>query len=353
MYVTLDMERLRNPYSGLGQFCWHLGKALMDLPKDAFHFEWLVPKHLENEWNGRGLRVWNKWWPMSTQTDVWHCTHQDSKLWPSDQRTPVLMTIHDLNFLEREDYSPTKKQRKLSRLQQRITRCKGLAYISHFVRDWTHAHLKIPQHTIERVIYNGNNLAPGAAQSARPSWATWQPFVFSIGLHPKKNYDALLPLLAQLPDLRWVIAGAGGQAYKKTLELAAAEAKVADRLIFTEAVRESEKQWLFAHCEALWFPSKAEGFGLPVVEAMSLGKPVFLSRSTSLPEIGGTAAFYFDNFSKENLYKTYLNGMETYNKNPQISHQIRAWADQFSWKNAAQAYGDFYQTLSNNQPCNA
>ena len=55
-------------------------------------------------------------------------------------------------------------------------------------------------------------------------------------------------------------------------------------------IDDATKAWLLGHCEAFVFPSLAEGFGLPPLEAMYFGAPVFLSRLTSLPEIGGSQA---------------------------------------------------------------
>ena len=58
------------------------------------------------------------------------------------------------------------------------------------------------------------------------------------------------------------------------------------------------------HCEAFLFPSLFEGLGLPVIEAMSHGKPVFSSMQTSLSEIAGEYAFAFDSFEPELMART-------------------------------------------------
>jgi len=56
-------------------------------------------------------------------------------------------------------------------------------------------------------------------------------------------------------------------------------------------ISESDKIFYYKNCLAFAFPSLREGFGFPVLEAMTFGKPVFLSNKTSLPEIGGSHAF--------------------------------------------------------------
>jgi glycosyltransferase involved in cell wall biosynthesis len=103
-----------------------------------------------------------------------------------------------------------------------------------------------------------------------------------------------------------------------------------------------------ANCEALLFPSLAEGFGLPVIEAMYEGKPVFLSKHTSLPEIGGSMAFYFDNFSEQHmtsLIRSKLNDISTYREN--FEAKSKEYAKQFNWKNCVNQYLDLYTKLGN------
>ena len=90
-------------------------------------------------------------------------------------------------------------------------------------------------------------------------------------------------------------------------------------------------------------PSQAEGFGLPVVEAMQLGKPVFLSRLTSLPEVGGEAAYYFDDFSPATMQQALQSGLAQHS--PARVAQAQAQAAQFSWTQAAADYLAIYQEL--------
>lgn len=347
------MERLRNPYSGLGQYCLQLGKALAALPDAGVQFEYLMPPQSGFDFGSgvqaRALSKKDRWLGFRTNADLWHCTHQDSAFWPRDRHIPVVMTIHDLNFLEREDYSPAKKRFKRWQLQRRVNRCKGLVYISRFTRQWVNQQLHIAPGIQQCVIYNGNNLS-GEAGIPRPEWAAWNPFLFSIGIHPKKNYAATLPLLAKLSEYQWVIAGTDSKGYRQSLEKQAAALGIDGQLLFTGPVSEPEKQWLYEHCAALLFPSLSEGFGLPVVEAMAVGKPVFLSKLTSLPEVGGPEAFYFDDFSVETQYITFKKGMEAYQNDPEKPNRLQAWAAQFDWNRTAMEYLNFYAKVTQSIP---
>lgn len=341
------MERLRNPNAGLGQYCLQLGRALAAQPvSQTTQFECYLPTYLNGVFGTSigylASRKWHKLTGVSTDAALWHCMHQDSAYFPKGKRTAIAMTIHDLNFLERADYSHWRKKIKMMRIQRRINQVKGLVYVSAFVKKVVHNHLNIPMGVLEKVIYNGvsvgemSNVANGLER---------QPFLFSIGLHPKKNYAPALPLLKSNPDYQWVIAGSGSNSYRAELEKEAAAMGVSSQLVFKGAVSEAEKWQLYQHCQALIFPSLSEGFGLPVLEAMVCGKPVFLSDLGSLPEIGGVEAYYFKSFDPGHIRQVFAEGMKSFNSDPEKPKRLKAYAKTFKWENAAKDYLEFYEKL--------
>ena len=111
------------------------------------------------------------------------------------------------------------------------------------------------------------------------------------------------------------------------------------------AVCDVEKASLLRHCRALLQPSIAEGFGLPVVEAMALGKPVFLRPATSLPEVGGEVAYYFDEVSPEAIAKAIIDGLSAYDIEPSQAEALRARARLFDYRRMAQGYLQFYHEI--------
>jgi glycosyltransferase involved in cell wall biosynthesis len=92
------------------------------------------------------------------------------------------------------------------------------------------------------------------------------------------------------------------------------------------------------------FPSLTEGFGLPPVEAMQFGKPVFLSRLTSLPEVGADAAYYFDSWAPTAMRQVIEQGLQ-HGAQPQRIARVRQRAAVFDWDKAAKAYLDLYARL--------
>lgn len=147
-------------------------------------------------------------------------------------------------------------------------------------------------------------------------------------------------------DLDLLIAGiTQDESYKNKIISIAENCGVADRVKFLGAITEEEKINYMTHCELFVFPSIAEGFGLPVVEAMSLGKKTLLSSMTSLPEIGGDLSHYFDNFDEEYLRHFGGNGLINILSTDTPAKDIIKWSEQFCWEKAAGSYWDVYNSL--------
>jgi glycosyltransferase involved in cell wall biosynthesis len=164
-------------------------------------------------------------------------------------------------------------------------------------------------------------------------------------MNRKKNYHSLLPLLQHDVNLELVISGRIDDVdYYNDILSQAKKLNVRDQVRLTGQISEQEKSWYFKNCNAFVFPSKAEGFGLPVTEAMSEGKPVFLSSSTALSEIGGEAAFYFSDFTPQNIHEQFDAGMKQYKK-AGMKDCIMQRAKDFSWQKAAAAYVGIYRSL--------
>ncbi|WP_435523921.1 glycosyltransferase [Chryseobacterium indoltheticum] len=118
------------------------------------------------------------------------------------------------------------------------------------------------------------------------------------------------------------------------------------RVHILENVENNEKYFLLQHCESYCHPSLAEGFGIPPVEAMFFGKPVFLSNLTSLPEIGGDLAFYFNDFSPNSMKRVYDEGIKKFNADKEnYIEKLKERASKFSYKQMAESYEQLYKNL--------
>lgn len=125
-----------------------------------------------------------------------------------------------------------------------------------------------------------------------------RPYLLCVStLHPHKNLDRLLEAFAQFhrlrPEFRLVIAGLRGF-YTRELERLREELALADAVEFTGWVPHAALLELYAGASAFIYPSRFEGFGLPVLEALAAGLPVACSDIGPLAEVAATAALRFD-----------------------------------------------------------
>ena len=131
--------------------------------------------------------------------------------------------------------------------------------------------------------------------------------------------------------------------YRDKIVAEAARYGVSERVVITGPVSQHDKDWYYANCEAFLFPSLAEGFGLPVIEAMHHGKPVFLSTLTSLPEVGGAAAYYFTDFEPDTMAAVFAKGMADF-ANGGVA-RAKANAARFTWERAGSEYLALYRSV--------
>lgn len=346
--VLLDTERLKYPYTGLYHFCLELGNALMHEKSVTDQLSFFLPASMEGIF-GKDARYikqspLHKYrLPNTDSYQVWHSLHQGSDYFPFRRQLPVVLTIHDLNFLHQPSKGAAQVKKELAQLQQKINRAQHVVTISSFVLHELQHQLNLAS-VPTSVIYNGCNFSTSSPQL--PKLIPGGPFLFAIGtVAAKKNFH-VLPALLKGNENWLVIAGiTHEEAYVQKIKQAAIRWGVADRLIFAGAVTEAEKQWYYQQCLAFVFPSLAEGFGMPVLEAMFFGKPVFLSTYTSLPEIGGSLAYYFTSFDAEDMQRVLADGLQHFSQaSPQAALQTHAQS--FSWGAAAKKYLDIYRQLA-------
>lgn len=346
----IDVYKTRDLYSGLGQFSYHLARQLL-LENNGIDYDFLLPGpeaekmfQLSGNHKFAYATVQKRYFPgFNPDYTFWHSTQQFPSFFPN-KRTPLILTIHDLNFLSSKSLAKAEKYRK--RLQKNIDRAEVITTISHFTKSEIEKHLNLKGKEI-RVVYNGipdHRLSPGV----RPVWAGSTPFFLSVGVFKStKNFHSLLPLMKYFPDYRLIIAGNNNTAYGKEIQEGIAQLGLQGKVILPGTISEDEKQWLYAHCSAFLFPSLAEGFGMPVAEAMKAGCPVFSSALTSLPEIGGDTVYYFDAFEEQEMKNVITNGLHDFNNNLIIRKEAMAKkAAKFNWEVCARAYSAIYREMS-------
>ncbi|MED5618592.1 glycosyltransferase family 4 protein [Ideonella sp. BN130291] len=349
IHIGLGLGRIRHWHDGLGEFSRQLGMALAaQAPRLQAERGWRLHFHLPRAFHGcfgdqvgylatHTTQRWLHALPM--RFALWHTWHQHNRLKPPLGTRRRVETIHDLNFLHNKQGPKIERYRRIHR--QRLQHLDAAVAITHHVAADIARELA-PVSTPVEVIHNGSTDLTAHAQQALPDLGG-APFLLHVSrMAPSKNIVALLDLAAAWPEKRLVLAGAPSP-YTDEVRRMVAERGLHNVLIRHD-LSEAQKAWAYAHCEGFLFPSLAEGFGLPPLEAMHFGKPVFLSRLTSLPEVGGDAAFYFDSFDGAATRAVVEHGLAA-GADPARQAAVAAHARQFSWQRCAERYVALYTRL--------
>lgn len=343
--IGIDFEKLKYPHNGLYTFCWQLGQRLPQYIHEDEQLLYYLPADFDS-FKGRYTRLayngFHRYHFSPPQMDIWHAVHQTGNVWPRKRAHKTIVTIHDLNFLFDERKSEREKQQDLAILQKQVEETDTIVAISEFTLGVIREHIQLGD-TRCRIIYQGSEVKEFPGFDA-PRYRPAVPFLFSIGmLLPKKNLH-VLPALLQHNDYELIIAGKPQGDYVKKIEETAEAMGVRNRVKLLGTISDEEKYWYYKNCSAFLFPSVAEGFGAPVVEAMHFGKPVFLSDKTSLPEIGGKAAYYFEQFDPAYMQQVFEAGMQHYSQSDRRA-DIQQHAQRFSWDTNAQSYMQLYRDM--------
>ncbi|MEM9352133.1 MAG: glycosyltransferase family 1 protein [Planctomycetota bacterium] len=357
--IVVDLEKLRLLESGLGQYCLELGAELIRQRREGEELIYFVPPKQVGRYAGdrvttKPVRRWQKGRYTSKikafanrvvpgpRYDLWHMTNQCSKYLPWNRRVPILLTIHDLNFLREKNRHVTR--RLLREVQWKIDQADRLTTISEFVAGEVREHLDLRGKPLD-VIYNGAADC-SIGQGERPAKLPEGPFLFSLGCFlEKKNFHSVVGMMTELPEYRLVLAGHNRSAYGEFVAEEIDRLGVRDRVTVLGPISDAERLWCLQNCTALAFPSLTEGFGLPVVEAMSAGRPVFLSDRTSLPEIGGDVAFYWNRFEPAAMAAVVREGLSAVSA-PGYGDRLRERAAMFRWQNSAAQYLKIYREMT-------
>lgn len=347
--VLIDLTNYGNVTCGFGQIAENYAHRFASAEHDKFDLVYLVPKG-SKECFGDGVRTvekttLTKFLPMTRpRVDLWHAVNQQCKMMPPNSSAKFVYTIHDLNFLTEK--SPAKARRYLRRLQRRIDRADAVTAISKYTADLVTEHCDLKGKTV-KVIYNGVERVDMLPDS-RPTFAGERPFFFTIGqIRRKKNFHLLLDVMAAMPEYDLYISGdtrSAGGVYAEEIRQAIA-AKGLKNVFLTGTISDQERIWLYRHCEAFLFPSQGEGFGLPPIEAMQFGKPVFAAARTCLPEICGGHAYLWHDLTTDEMLESIRQNLPAFYADPSKAGAVKAYARTFSYDNHINAYLNLYNEL--------
>lgn len=258
--------------------------------------------------------------------DLFHAPHYVLPM----VRGPVTVTIHDLIHLKVRHASPLAPFYARAMLSRAVARSARILTVSEAVR--ADLERTFPE-SRGRVVVVPNGVDPSffepAAAALPTGIARGEYFLFVGNDKPHKNLDGLAEAFALVrarrPELRLVVAGSSPSRLREEGVLALG--KVSDQDLHA----------LYQGALALVQPSRHEGFGLPVVEAMASGAPVIVSDEPALREVGGEAVVVADAFDPERLAAAMIALAAEEGTRRRCSEAGRRRAALFTWERAAQS----------------
>jgi len=286
--------------------------------------------------------------------DLLHVPHYNI---PIAYRGPLIATIHDLTHLLNRAYSHSLRSWFYARpmLKFVASRADHILTVSNYSRKHIIERLNVDPSKVTTVHCGvGAQFRPLCRETARADIsATLQvsgPYLLFVGnLKPHKNVGTLLQAFRDLMnrgmDHHLIVVGddrLGRPAILQQIQ----DLALSERVKVFASVDPHSLVNLYVAADALVLPSFDEGFGLPVIEAMSCGTPVICSRAASLPEIGGDAAEYFDPRSRDELVAAIRRLLDSKDLRLQMRENGLSRAKQFTWEASAMQHYQAYARLS-------
>lgn len=351
MKIGFDVSQAGRTKAGCGFFADGLIRSLLSQDRSNnyllyenfgdFYFDGTVKKHLKLsgsnfDWHsgsggpGEAVEFWGR--PIEDierdlgGPEILHC---NNFFCPAEHGASLIVyTLYDVHFLEHPEWGTE---------ANRIGCFRGVFNASLYA-DWIVAiseyskehYLRFFPHFPEErisVCYPGNRYM-GVEQDVRPgptlSDLSGADFWLSVGtLEPRKNQKNLIRAYSQLVhrgvlDAPLVLVGGIGWMMDDLSDFLREEG-VEDKVRITGYVSEAQLLWLYRNCFGLVYPSLFEGFGLPVLEAMSQGVPVITSNVSSIPEVAGKACLLVD----PNEVNSIRDGMERLLTNKELRTEMQ------------------------------
>jgi glycosyltransferase involved in cell wall biosynthesis len=272
--------------------------------------------------------------------------------------TNQVVTFHDLFPLDHPEWYNTAYSKWYSFMMKQLSsRAMHLIAVSHYTKSRLVQALGCDPDKIT-VIHNGlsescKRVGRDQVDKARASLnIPTRRYVLSLSsLESRKNLRGILHawsiLHPKLPDDIWLIL-AGPKADANVYAKQALDANL-PRVLFTGFVPETQLAALYSGASLFIFPSLAEGFGLPLLEAMACGLRCITSNNSSLPEVGGDAVDYIDPLNPTELANAMFSRL-TEDLDPTIPYlPAITRARQFSWNDAASRTSEILGSLTASQ----
>jgi len=365
MRIGIDAFPVMQAHAGIGSYTRHLLKALLNLKSEEKFFAY-VPRHplltMElRDWESSPQLRWVgvrqpffRWRGWLDSLDLYHGTNFKAQ---TKGRYGTILTIHDLWLDRYPKYSKKIFGQRASfyRTRKRAWEAAQILTVSrHSARDIQDLY-GLPEERISVIpngvsgdFYRDLDQSRHSEMRARHRIPSSSYILFLGGADPRKNHSMLLQAFAQHPILRkshyLVLVGDPCHPFGNVSETSRILG-ISERVVCLSAVSVHDLRLLYSHADLFVFPSRYEGFGMPVLEAMACGAPVITSNTTALPEVTGDAAVLINPEDPVELGEAMSQVLEDSHLRVTLRSRGFERARQFTWELAAQRTLSVYREV--------
>jgi len=285
-----------------------------------------------------------------------HCTSNTAPLKPG---VPLVLTLHDIIYLERLDLKKGTWYQRLGNLYRRwnvpkiVPSCAAILTVSAFEQKRIEQHFKLPKDHVQ-VVYNsvGDHFKSDADAvdlvKIKVKYNLPEKFIFFLAnTDPKKNLRGVLKALAILQaqgklSIPLVMLDFKEDYLMEILqEIGATELR--SKIHISGYVPNKELPYFYQLSTVYLYPSLRESFGIPILEAMACGTPVITSNTSSMPEVAGNAAILVDPFEPQSIADALLKLENDDQLREDLIGKGYLRAQQFSWSKTAKLVMKIYK----------
>jgi glycosyltransferase involved in cell wall biosynthesis len=289
------------------------------------------------------------------KVDILHCTSNTAPIWCS---TPMMLTLHDIIFLEPRDKNNKSLYQNMGWLYRRIVvpkilnKCKRIITVSNFELNNIISKLNIPKQQMA-MVYNGYNnwFRPiENVEDVTSKYIDKTGYFFFLGnTDPKKNTERTLIAYSKYLKMsevkrKLLIADLKSQHLEEIISRKGLE-DIKDNVVLTGYVVNSDLPYIYNGAFTFLYTSLRESFGIPLLEGMACGTPVITSNTSSMPEIGGKNAALINPESSDEIAAMMLKIENNSDFRKEIISNGLERAKLFSWKNTATKLLKLYEEV--------
>ncbi len=292
--------------------------------------------------------LWLGWSKPARQSDLWHGPHYTM---PLVTRRPVVVTVHDMTFFSHPEWHEAAKvaffRSAISRAARRAAAvvCVSEATASEFADLAPRAPVVVAPHGVDVVRFRPDADGDGDILTRAGLDREVPAIVFVGTLEPRKGVDTLVDAFANVarahPEVELWLAGQPGWGLDVDTLIASSPAR--ERIRRLGFVDDELLAPLLRRADVVAYPSRGEGFGLPVLEALACGSPVVTTRGTVMEEVAGGCATLVHPGDARELADALSALLEAGRHDVHRAARGVARAREFTWERSARAHVTAYE----------